>query len=141
VNPDLVFIVNYQCPRCHAALEARESGPPTWLRCPACGRASLPPEQIRATRPPVEEETLLIGAFTTGPGALPIRPRPMAPRPSIIGSKAQTARLMLGSGFFLTTFLFIFSLLESNAVRSTVSGIAAGVFLFLLSRPITPSRE
>jgi hypothetical protein len=142
VEPDFIFIVNYQCPRCHAALEARASGPPTWLRCPECGRASLPPEHMRTSRQPIEESNLLVGTFTTnGSTALPIRPRPMAPMPGLPGAKAPTARLMLGSGFFLTMFLFLFSLLESNAMRSALFGIAAAVFLFLLSRPVAPGRE
>ena len=96
---------------------------------------------MRAPREPVDEETLIIGNFTTGGAALPIRPRPMAPMPGAPASKAQTTRLMLGSGFFLTTFLFIFSLLESNAVRSTLFGVAAAVFLFLLSRPVASPRS
>jgi hypothetical protein len=142
VDPDFVFIVTYQCPRCHAALEARASGPPAWLRCPQCGRASLPPEHMRSARPQVDEPDIVIGSFTTnGSGALPIRPRPMAPMPGAPGSKAPTARLMLGSGFFLTMFLFLFSLLESNGMRSLLFGIAAAVFLFLLSRPVRSAPE
>jgi hypothetical protein len=97
---------------------------------------------MQRPRQPVEEMDLMIGTFTTGgAGALPIRPRPMAPMPGVPGSKAPTARLMLGSGFFLTMFLFLFSLLESNGMRSALFGIAAAVFLFLLSRPVAPGRE
>ena len=141
MDPDFVFIVNYSCPRCHAALEARASGPPTWLRCPGCGRASLPPEHMRAPRPPAGEKEVLIGSFTTGSEALPIRPRPMARMPGAPGVKPPTGRLVLGSGFFLTTFLFLFSLLEGHAVRSTLFGVAAAVFLLLLSRPVVHGRD
>jgi hypothetical protein len=97
---------------------------------------------MRGPRLPVEESNLLVGTFTTGgSGALPIRPRPMAPMPGMPGSKAPTARLLLGSGFFLTMFLFLFSLLEANAMRSALFGIAAAVFLLLLSRPVVAGRE
>ncbi len=117
VDPDLVFIVSYSCPRCHASLEAQSNGPPTWLRCPSCGRASLPPEHNRIAPPPyVDDRTLLIGNFTTGAA---IAPPPFAPRtvvrlPPRPGPPTPTARLLLGSGFFLTTALFVFSLLDSN---------------------------
>ena len=118
------------------------SGPPAWLRCPSCGRASLPPELTRRPPPPIDEQTFVIGQFTTSADALPIRPRAMAPRPSTVAPKTPTARLLLGTGFFLTTFLFLFSLLEPSGPRATLFGIAAGVFLFLLARPIAPtSRE
>jgi hypothetical protein len=142
VDPDFVFIVTYSCPRCHASLEARASGPPTWLRCPTCGRASLPPEHTR--RPPasfIDDDTLIIGNFTTAAAPLPIRPRAMAPLPSSRAPKAPTARLLLGTGFFLTTFLFLFSLLESSGVRAAIFGLAAVVFLICLARPIGHSSD
>ncbi|WP_435007764.1 hypothetical protein P12x_005029 [Tundrisphaera lichenicola] len=142
VDPDFVFIVSYECPRCRTALEARASGPPTWLRCPECGRASLPPEHMRGPRPPVEPQDIKIGTFTTGSSAaLPIRPRSMAPMPLNPAARAPAGRLMLGSAFFLTICLFLFSLLSGNAGRSALFGIASAVFLFLLSRPVAPNRE
>ena len=83
----------------------------------------------------------MIGNFATGPAPLPIRPRAMAPLPSSEPSKTPTARLLLGTGFFLTTFLFVFSLLESNGTRAAVFGLAAIVFLILLARPVGRSSE
>jgi len=141
VNPDFVFIVSYQCPRCHAALEARASGPPEWLRCPECGRAGMPPEHNRGPRPPIDADTLVIGTFTTPPAELPIRPRAMAPRPSGVVPRNPTARVVLGSGFFLSTFLFIFSMLDSKAVNATLFGVTAATSLFLLARPVSPGRR
>jgi hypothetical protein len=145
VDPDFVFIESYSCPRCHASLEAGVSGPPTWLRCPACGRASLPPEHNRIAPPPyyADERTLLIGNFTTG-GALPplpIRPRAMAPLPLQQAPPTPTARLFLGAGFFLTTLLFIFSLLDSNGGRAGVFGLIAVVCLIFLTRQTGRPRE
>jgi hypothetical protein len=139
VDPDFVFIVNYSCPRCHAALEARASGPPSWLRCPSCGRASLPPDHTRSARRSVtflDDDTLIIGNFTTGGAAapLPIRPRGMAPLPSPIAAKTPTAKLVLGSAFFLSTILFVFSLLDSSGGRAGFFGLAAVVCMILLTR-------
>jgi hypothetical protein len=137
VDPDFVFIVSYSCPRCHAALEARASGAPSWLRCPSCGRASLPPEHNRAAPSPfVDDQTLIIGNFTTGGAAapLPLRPRAMVPLPLRQSPPTPTARLLLGTGFFLTTALFLFSLLDSNGGRAVIFGIVAVICLILLAR-------
>jgi hypothetical protein len=143
VDDDLVFIVNYECPRCQAPLEARASGPPCWLRCPSCGRASLPPDHDQVFRPPIiDDDTFLIGSFTTGAKALPIRPRSMAPLPPSFAPRASSTRLLLGTGFFLSTVLFLFSLLESNHGLTGISGVAAVSCLILLSRRAgTGSRE
>jgi hypothetical protein len=139
VDPDFVFIVSYSCPRCHASLEARASGPPIWLRCPTCGRACLPPEHNRISPPPyseVDERTLIIGNFTTGGASapLPIRPRAMAPLPLKQGSPTPTARMLLGTGLFLTTLLFLFSLLDKNGARAGIFGVSALVCLIFLIR-------
>jgi len=143
VEPDFVFIVTYACPRCHAALETRSSGPPSWLRCPSCGRASLPPEHNRnvAFRPEVndEEPAIFIGASDAISAAPPSGPRPMAARPSATPSRAQSTRLMLGSGFFVAMFLTLFSLLDANPALASLFGVASAVFLFLLTRPIAPN--
>ena len=64
VEPEITFIVTYRCPSCHAALEARTGEAHTWLRCPECGRASLPPEHMRTiprVRPLPDEDILVIG--------------------------------------------------------------------------------
>jgi hypothetical protein len=143
VDPDFVFIVTYSCPRCHASLEARASGPPRWLRCPACGRATLPPEHNKLAPPPfIDDQTLIIGNFTTGGATapLPIRPRAMAPLPLRQGPPTPTAKLVLGSGVFLTTLLFLISLLESNGGRAGVFGFIAIVCLILLVRQPGRSR-
>jgi hypothetical protein len=91
--------------------------------------------------PIIDEDTLVIGNFITGSPALPIRPRSMAPLPPLSAPKASTTRVLLGTGFFLTTFLFLFSLLESNGVLSVISGFAALVLLYLLSRPARSSYQ
>src|SRR3954468_22641240 len=69
--PDITFIVAYRCPRCHAALEARTSESQTWLRCPKCGRASLPPEHMREPRRSTDapgDDVLVIGPLPDDSG-------------------------------------------------------------------------
>lgn len=136
MDVDFLFIVSYECPRCHEALEARVNGPPTWLRCPSCGRASLPPEHERpSSSSTFGDDSLVIGNFGTFPGSLPLRPRAMAPLPITRGSKASSSRVLMGTGLFLTALLFVFSLLESNNILSIFSGLMCVVFLILLLRP------
>jgi hypothetical protein len=146
VDPDFVFIVTYACPRCHASLEARASGPPTWLRCPACGRACLPPEHNRISHlPSIDDDMLIIGNFTTAGGTapLPLRPRAMAPLPlRQPAPSTPTARLLLGTGFFLTTIMFVFSLLDADKSRAGFFGFIAVICLVLLARRTgRPSRD
>jgi hypothetical protein len=43
VETDITFISVYRCPGCDVALEAVENPGVGWLRCPRCGRPSLPP--------------------------------------------------------------------------------------------------
>ena len=135
MDDDFVFIVNYTCPRCHAPLEARAIGAPDWLRCPNCGRASLPPDHERIKNPIIDRDTLVIGDVRMSMAALPLRPRAMMPMPSMAAPRVSTARLGLGIGLFLAIIAFVFSLLESNGVLAVITGVAAAFLLYILSRP------
>lgn len=42
----IVFLNVYSCPGCGAELEAGNEPSPSWLRCPNCGRPSLPPDEL-----------------------------------------------------------------------------------------------
>ena len=147
VDPDFVFIVNFECPKCQMSLESRLSGPPTWLRCPACGRACLPPEMTRvstSTTANSDESHGFLGDHANGGtvGVLPTRPRRMAPLPSPAPSRTPVSRLLLGTGFFLSTILFLFSLLDSNGARAGLFAFVALVCLVLLiRRPSRPPQE
>ena len=139
MNPDLVFYTTYQCPRCHFALEADSEGPPAWVRCAHCGRASLPPEIIRrAPGAGVLEQAHAIdpddSAAIPGEPGLP-RPRSMAALPPPGPARTSTLRLILGSAFFLSILFFVFSVLAGEVVRAMILGVAAAALLFFLSRP------
>lgn len=68
---EITYIVAYRCPNCQAALEARTTEANTWLRCPKCGRASLPPDLVRTPRiDPIlpGDDVLVIGTGADVPG-------------------------------------------------------------------------
>jgi DNA-directed RNA polymerase subunit RPC12/RpoP len=122
----MTFIVEYRCPRCDAALEARSSQSYGWLRCPRCGRASLPPEHMRAPRPsvrsPLGDDVLIIG---------PERPR---------GSASDRASFRPGSfrriagatALFLSLLIALLSLLEQDRI-----GALAFFFIALISLAVS----
>lgn len=135
VTEDLVFIVNYECPRCHAALETRASGPMAWLRCPKCLRASVPPEFKRAGPMPLAVDELFVIGPTTEVTDLPIRPRAMTPMPPTRSRRVRPARLMTVAGFFLATMLAIASMVEGSIFpRAFLFGLVAVVLLGVLIR-------
>ena len=136
MDPEFAVIVAYRCPSCHALLEASESVPSRFLQCPACGKASLPPDSMRIAPPPfLKDFGPVLGQFSTGGSGLTphSRTRPMGTTPP--ARPRPTGRLVLGTGFFLTTILFFFSMLDPNAMaRAWFFGIAAVAFLVALAR-------
>lgn len=59
----------------------------------------------------------------------------MAPLPAPPGSKTSNLRLLLGIGFFASLFLCVFSLLDSNLILSSITGMGSLVCLILLFLP------
>lgn len=51
LDADIVFLSGYTCPGCLAELELPHHRPDSWLRCPRCGRPSLPPTMENAATP------------------------------------------------------------------------------------------
>ncbi len=43
VDSEVLFLTGYTCPGCQAELEPPGRAVDSWLRCPQCGRPSLPP--------------------------------------------------------------------------------------------------
>jgi hypothetical protein len=68
----ITFIVEYDCARCGAKLEAKSSQDDGWVRCPQCGRAGLPPPYMKAPGPrprvraPLGDDVLVIGPIPQG---------------------------------------------------------------------------
>ena len=145
VDHDFVFVVNYSCPRCHAELESRSTGPTGWLRCPSCGRASLPPEASRIDPPPYADEFAGGGGVATKAvpaSTFPARPMAMAPMPSPSAPPLPILRLIQGTGFFLTTFLCVFSVLNSKGAQAGTFAIVAVICLVsLIRKPARRDRD
>jgi hypothetical protein len=138
VEPEITFIVAYQCPACRAALEARSGLAQGWVRCPKCGRASLPPEHMRTvpragavTAPAGEgDDVLYIGP---GSGARALNPvDSAAPAPASISGRS----VFFGAGFVLSLFLALVSILDRNTINAGVFGFLALLMLALWSIPI-----
>ena len=128
---EMTFIVDYRCARCDAALEARSGQAYGWLRCPRCGRATLPPEHMktprRRDRTPLGPDVLVIG-----------------PEPSRTSSPARSSypsgsfrRVAGASAMFLSLLIALLSLLEHDQIGSSVFAIIA---LVCLAVSVYPAR-
>jgi DNA-directed RNA polymerase subunit RPC12/RpoP len=131
---EITFIVEYQCPACGAALEARSSETYGWLRCPRCGRASLPPEHMQAPRPrrrePLGDDVLVIGPdhSQTAAGRSAFRP-------------GSVRRIAASTALFLSLFIALLAWLEQGrAVAWLFSVIALACLVCVLFPSRRPSR-
>jgi hypothetical protein len=137
VSTGIDFINSYSCPHCRAELETRFDSRQGWLRCPACGFASLPPEPVgfRASRPSgarakVADEILVISDSSD---------RPMGGDslgPSVAGrlSHATPARLVFRTGLLVSLALAFIAFLDHRTTTMTIFGCLAIAFFFLLLR-------
>jgi DNA-directed RNA polymerase subunit RPC12/RpoP len=132
VATEMMFIVEYRCPRCDAALEARSSQSYGWLRCPRCGRASLPPEHMRSPRPqarwPPGEDVLIIGPEQPG--------RSPANRPS--SRHGNFRRIAGATALFLSLLISLLSLLDQDRISATIFALIA---LACLAISVYPARR
>jgi DNA-directed RNA polymerase subunit RPC12/RpoP len=127
----MTFIVEYRCPRCDAALEARSSQDYGWLRCPRCGRASLPPEHMHAPRPrarvPLGADVLIIG---------PERPGASATGRSSF-RPGSFRRIAGATALFLSLLIALLSVLEEDRIGALVFTLIA---LACLAFSVYPAR-
>lgn len=122
--PENMLVVSYRCPRCDAALEARTSEADSWLRCPRCGRASLPPDTSLTppplpSSPPLSDDALL-GGFPAGS---------LTPRRS---SPVSGWRVFVGLAFLSSLSMLTLQFMDGNAVNVGIFGITTLVLLVLL---------
>jgi hypothetical protein len=131
VASEITFLVSYQCPRCHAALEAGAADPASWLRCPKCGRASLPPSPSLSPSVPraaqADGEVLFIGP---GDEARTLH-APTAPR----ATAGATRRIAFITGLLVSSLVLVFALLGQDSLVASVAGLAALIFVGLLAIP------
>ena len=140
MRSDIIFVVAYRCPRCQAALEGRADRAHSWLRCPKCGRASLPPEH--AVRPVPVPERLAPGEDVLVIGPSP-EPRPMTPvavapwpeRPRPAARPRNGWRMVYATVLFVSMTMLLFSYLDRNTLGSSVFSALALLALVLLALP------
>jgi hypothetical protein len=139
---ELLFIVSYRCPHCQAALEARtrDGRDSSWLRCPKCGRAGLPPDEAVERRhfaPAPGEDLLVIPDY---PEPQPLTPvavseideldysgGPYAQRPPSI------RRVVVGTALFIALTMLVFSFLDESRIGTSFFGAVALALLIVLA--------
>jgi hypothetical protein len=126
---DITFIIDYDCARCGAALEARSSPAEGWLRCPQCGRAGLPPPYMNTPRPraraPLSDDVLFIG---------PTAADAAQPRRSGFGP-GSLRRISTGSALFFVLLTAYLGLFQHNSPGAWVFGTVAAILLVLALIP------
>ena len=127
---EITFIVEYDCVRCGARLEAKSSQADGWLRCPQCGRAGLPPPYMKVPRPraraPLGDDVLVIGPLP--PGAL---------RPGRSGFGRGSVRRISGAlALFFLLLTAYFVLLDKFSLGARIFGLITLVCMVLAVLPV-----
>ena len=143
-EPDLLFLVAFDCLHCKAELSTPADRPGAWVRCPSCGRASRAPSGVPRTKPvPLkpDEDVFRIGP---APDPKPMTPVafasvsvPHSPLLSVPGGQDEPAnlwRVACGGGLFLTVTGLLFALVEASELGILVFSIAAVFLLIVLIR-------
>jgi hypothetical protein len=124
---EITFIVEYDCARCGARLEAKSSQVDGWRRCPQCGRAGLPPQYMKVPRPRTRallgDDVLVIGPIPRG-----------ASRPGF--GPGSVRRISGASAFFLMLLTVCLTLFHQYRHDAWVFGLLAlGVGLLAAVSP------
>jgi predicted RNA-binding Zn-ribbon protein involved in translation (DUF1610 family) len=134
-NPDMTFLVSYDCPYCQSALMGRTARSDAWVRCPSCGRASEPPEHAVTLAPPAPGEDVLV----IGPDP---DPRPMTPVAVADYRDARPARhpvsplrVACSAALFVSVSMLLFAVLDGSTMGTAFFGAAAVVCIALLAVP------
>ncbi len=133
------MIVTYSCPHCRAQLEAQFDGWDGWMRCPACGRASLPPEPVNfgdATRGvgvPNSDDTAPASAHSA---AVPTILEDPGQNLALSSDYTSPARLIFTTGCVSSFVLALLAFLDMRPVPAAIFGfLTVTFFLMLLRRP------
>ncbi len=141
MNLEVVSTLTYSCPYCHTELDPPAGHWDGWLRCPSCGRPSLPPEPkispyiiSRAAASSRADDTALDAGSPSGATNLD------APKP-LTGRMAYTspARVVFTTGFVLCLLLALIYFLDFAPGKLTLFGFLTIAFFLLLLR--TPRKR
>jgi hypothetical protein len=140
VDADIAYFVTYPCPRCKVELESEHGDWQGWLRCPACGLPSLPPEFLLghpAVRRRVRETgggeaPIVIVADDAPDGAPASAPSSVIAEPP--STLANTLRLVFISGLVTSLFLLLIAFIDENHRAGYIFGALSVVFFLLLLR-------
>jgi hypothetical protein len=140
VDADIAYFVTYPCPKCRLELEAEHDGWQGWVRCPACGTPSLPPEillghpatmrRVRGLRED-DDAVLMIGADAPDGATNPDTSALLGEPPSALVS---SVRLVFLTGLVISLFILLISFLDDNQIVAGFSGAFAFIFFLLLLR-------
>jgi hypothetical protein len=137
VPTEIEFIDTYACPHCRAELETGFDRWQGWLRCPACGLASLPPEPAKfpgieraLARATVADDILVI---SDSPDRSPVTER-YRPSAAGAGSGIAPARLVIRTGFIVSLVLAFLAFLNHQTTNMTILAFLTVVFFVLLLR-------
>jgi hypothetical protein len=145
VSAEIVFIDSYLCPHCRTELE---SGPYRWLgwlRCPVCGRPSLPPGSLPYTyarkltaRPSNPSELLFISE--SGGRTIVTDPESGAELETTAPRMFSPARLVIITGLALCLFMGLVAYLDRNTINMAIFGFLS-IFFFVLLLRTSPRRR
>jgi hypothetical protein len=140
VDADIAYLVTYPCPQCRLELQAQHGGWQGWLRCPACGTPSLPPEillghpaTLRRVRElaGADDEILVIGDDAAADDSRPSAAALIGEPPSALVS---SLRLLFLTGLAISLFILLISFLDDNQIVTGTSSVLALIFFLLLLR-------
>jgi hypothetical protein len=139
VRSESRLAVLYSCPHCRAQIEAQVGGWDGWMRCPACGKASLPPEPdvVRAVHQSVMVQDAT-GGLPAPAGSADPDFAAEGPQPPVVFRRAHTTptRLIFTTGLVLSLVLALVSFLDMKPRTTAIFGFLAIVcFLMLLRSP------
>jgi hypothetical protein len=139
VSDEIVFIDSYLCPHCRTELEAGPHRWLGWLRCPTCGRPSLPPGPLPypyARRPAARPSRPSGVLFISESGSRTISTDPESGTEVETGapSRFSPARLVITTGLALCLFMALVAYLDRNTVNMAIFGFLSLVFFVMLLR-------
>ena len=120
--------VHYSCPACGLALVAEEGAADGWVRCPACARPSLPPEDAKVPIPNWVDEANAAGR--SGSDLLLARE----------ASRTVVGARMLGASVLVAAVVIGCLAIGRDPIEAAAIGIVLALAVIVHLRPRSPRR-